>query len=226
MADPIIRIEGLEQRYGAAVVLTMPTWHLHAGEQRALAGVSGSGKSTLLHLLGGLLRPTSGSVKVLDVAMESASEHRRDHLRATSISYIFQTLNLLPSCTVLQNVLLGAPGDRRAIGLRHADAMQWLTRMGVAGLAGRLPQACSQGQQQRIAVARACMKSPQLLLADEPTAHLDPDNAGQVITLLQEIARETGAALVLASHDPAVLGEFPIVTRLLHGALMEVSTPC
>jgi putative ABC transport system ATP-binding protein len=174
---------------GVHQVVNVPAFALGAGEQLALRGESGSGKTTFLNLIAGILAADSGSIR----------------LRAGTIGYIFQTFNLLQGHTVLENVLLGmafGPGADRA---RAATLLQ---RMGLADKHDHYPRQLSTGQQQRVAVARALANQPKLVLADEPTGNLDRRNAREALQLIRETCRETGAALLLVSHDERVLAQF------------------
>lgn len=214
---PVLEIENLRKAFVApdgskpVPVVDIPGFRLDAGEQVALSGSSGSGKTTLLNLIAGILPADSGRIRVVDQEMTSLPEAGRDRLRADSIGYIFQTFNLLQGFSCLENVLLGmsfGPGPDPA----HARSL-----LGRVGLAERLqyrPRQLSTGQQQRVAVARAVANRPRLVLADEPTGNLDPANARQALALIREICAESNAALLLVSHDPAVLGTFQKVVSL------------
>ena len=190
---------------GKSVVLDVPELSLQEGEQVALEGASGSGKTTLLHIVAGILTPDSGSVSLAGHELTKLSESEVDRVRAEHIGYVFQTFNLLQGYTALENVLLGmAFGSGQDVGRAH----QLLERVGIADKANHLPGQLSVGQQQRVAIARAVANRPSLLLADEPTGNLDADMAQQALTLLREACEEVGAAILLVSHDPAVLGAF------------------
>jgi len=186
-------------------IVHVPEFSLAAGQQLALRGESGSGKTTFLHLIAGILTADSGSIMIGGRDMNSLGESKRDRLRAENIGYIFQTFNLLQGYTCLENVLLGmafGPGADRA----RAQAM--LERVGLGHRLHHRPRQLSTGQQQRVAVARALAARPKLVLADEPTGNLDHRNAREALTLIRETCRENGAALLLVSHDPEVLGAF------------------
>jgi len=190
---------------GKNVVLDVPELSLGDGEQVALEGASGSGKTTLLHIVAGILTPDSGSVSLAGHELTELSESEVDRVRAEHIGYVFQTFNLLQGYTALENVLLGmAFGE----GQDTRRAQELLDRVGIADKANHLPGQLSVGQQQRVAIARAVANRPSLLLADEPTGNLDADMAQQALTLLREACKEVGAAILLVSHDPAVLGAF------------------
>ena len=214
---PVLEIENLRKAFvppGASApvpVVDIAAFRLEAGEQVALSGTSGSGKTTLLNLIAGILPADAGRIQVDGRDMTALGEAGRDRLRASSIGYIFQTFNLLQGFSCLENVLLGmsfGPGPDPA----HARSL-----LGRVGLADRLdyrPRQLSTGQQQRVAVARAVANRPRLVLADEPTGNLDPANARQALELIRGICTESNAALLLVSHDPAVLGSFGRVVPL------------
>jgi putative ABC transport system ATP-binding protein len=190
---------------GKSVVLDVPELSLQEGEQVALEGASGSGKTTLLHIVAGILTPDSGTVSLAGHELTELSESKVDRVRAEHIGYVFQTFNLLQGYTALENVLLGmAFGSGQDVDRAH----KLLERVGIADKANHLPGQLSVGQQQRVAIARAVANRPSLLLADEPTGNLDAEMAQQALTLLREACEEVGAAILLVSHDPAVLDAF------------------
>lgn len=190
---------------GRQVVLDVPSFQIGEGEQIALEGASGSGKTTLLHIVAGILAPDGGSVRLAGHELTSLSESGRDKVRAEHIGYVFQTFNLLQGYTALENILLGmAFGEGQDV--ERARAL--LDRVGIADKADHLPGQLSVGQQQRVAIARAVANRPSLLLADEPTGNLDAEMSQQAIGLLRDACEEVGAAILLVSHDPAVLGAF------------------
>jgi len=171
----------------------------------ALEGESGLGKTTFMHLIAGILKPDAGRITIAGQAMSELSELERDRLRATTIGYIFQTFNLLQGYTCLENVLLGmffGPGADKAF------AETLLERVGLGEHLKHQPRQLSIGQQQRVAVARALANRPRLVLADEPTGHLDHKNALKSVALIREVCRENGAALLLVSHDRETLSQF------------------
>ena len=187
-------------------VVDVPGFVLEAGQQAALAGSSGSGKTTLLHLIAGILPPDSGRVIVAGRTLDArTSESARDAIRGRHIGYIFQTFNLLQGYTALENVELGMMFGR---GRNSAYARWLLERVGLRDRLKYRPRQLSVGQQQRVAVARALANHPDLVLADEPTGNLDVHHAREALQLIREICRETGAALLLVSHDRDVLTTF------------------
>ena len=194
---------------GASVkVVDVAEFRLGAGEQLALRGESGSGKTTFLNLVAGILAADSGAVTIDGVEMTALREAGRDRLRAEKLGYIFQTFNLLQGFTVLENVLLGMSFGPR--GADRAHAREMLGRVGLGHRLNHYPRQLSPGQQQRVAVARALVNHPRLVLADEPTGNLDRRNAQDALALIREVCREQGAALLLVSHDEDVLGRFEL----------------
>jgi len=194
---------------GASVkVVDVAEFRLGAGEQLALRGESGSGKTTFLNLVAGILAADSGAVTIDGVEMTALREAGRDRLRAEKLGYIFQTFNLLQGFTVLENVLLGMSFGPR--GADRAHAREMLGRVGLGHRLNHYPRQLSTGQQQRVAVARALVNHPRLVLADEPTGNLDRRNAQDALALIREVCREQGAALLLVSHDEDVLGRFEL----------------
>ena len=190
---------------GAHRVVDVAAFALAAGEHRVLRGESGSGKTTFLNLIAGILAPDGGSIRLDGRELATLGEAQRDRLRARTIGYIFQTFNLLQGHTVLENVELGMAFGR---GVEPARAAALLQRVGLGDKLGHYPRQLSTGQQQRVAVARALANQPKLVLADEPTGNLDRRNAGEALALIREVCRESGAALLLVSHDEGVLAQF------------------
>jgi len=174
------------------------------GQWLAVQGRTGHGKSTLLNLLGGLDRPTSGTIELDGQDLGRLSEDRVTRLRARSIGFIFQTFNLVPTLSAAENVeaaliplRIGAAERRRRVGAA-------LDSVGLANRARHLPGELSGGQEQRAAIARALVKEPTVLLADEPTGNLDEDTRDEIINLLEKLWRERGLTLILVTHDTAI----------------------
>ncbi len=208
--NPLLQITGLRKSFiapegGRKVIIDVPAFSLNAGQQLALRGESGSGKTTFLHLIAGILSADAGSIQLGGRDMAALGEHARDRARAENIGYIFQTFNLLQGYSCLENVLLGMAFGT---GVDRAHGRAMLVRVGLGHRLDHRPRQLSSGQQQRVAVARALANRPRLVLADEPTGNLDHRNAGESLALIRETCRENGAALLLVSHDPGVLGSF------------------
>jgi putative ABC transport system ATP-binding protein len=174
------------------------------GEWLAVQGRTGHGKSTLLNLLGGLDRPTSGSIEFEGKNLARLREDQVNRLRAKSIGFIFQTFNLVPTLSAAENVEAALIPLRVHAGERHRRVAAALDSVGLADRARHLPSELSGGQQQRVAIARALVKEPKVLLADEPTGNLDEDTRDEIIALLERLWRERGLTLVLVTHDTAI----------------------
>jgi putative ABC transport system ATP-binding protein len=202
----IVRAEGLTKQVSTPDhVLTIvkdATFAVRAGESVAIVGASGSGKSTLLGLLAGLDVPTSGRVWIAGEDLFALDEDGRARLRGRLVGFVFQSFQLLPSLTALENVML--PLELAGQADASAKARAELTRVGLAERIGHYPRQLSGGEQQRVALARAFATRPKLLFADEPTGNLDSATGAQVIDLLFELNRESGTTLVLVTHDPGL----------------------
>ncbi|MBE0511104.1 MAG: ATP-binding cassette domain-containing protein [Chromatiales bacterium] len=195
----MIQIEKLQLRYDTDTVLTLPDWQAARGEHWLLLGPSGSGKTSLLHLLAGLLRPTSGRIHIAGQDIGLLGSAAMDQFRARHIGMVFQRPHLLAHLNVLDNLRLAPylaelPQD-------DARITEVLAQLDLQGLERRRPEQLSQGQLQRLSLARAVLNRPGLLLADEPTANLDDAHCEQVLTLLKQQAESSQATLVIATHD-------------------------
>jgi putative ABC transport system ATP-binding protein len=196
------------------------------GERLAVVGRSGSGKSTMLNIVGMLDEPTTGSHSFAGTDVRTLSSGRRDRLRGAEIGFVFQQFNLLPGLTAVENVmvpLLYETGGR--FWRRRSIASEMLDRVGLGHRRDTRPHRMSGGEQQRVSIARALVCEPSLILADEPTGALDVDTGGVVMTLLETVAAESGAALVTITHDPAVAARAGRVLRIDHGLVVpELAT--
>lgn len=170
----------------------------------AVMGPSGSGKTTLLHCLAGVLRPTSGQVTWAGTDLGALPDRRRTALRRTDFGFVFQSGQLLPELPAEENVALPLLLEGMARREATASARSWLHYLGIADLAGRRPGEMSGGQAQRVAIARALVSGPGVIFADEPTGNLDQATSSEVMGVLTQAARATGAAIVVVTHDPAV----------------------
>ncbi len=207
---PLLEISNLIKNYrspegGLQRVLDVPEFTLEEGQQLALRGASGTGKTTFLNCIAGILYPDKGVIRLNGQDMADGSESRRDWLRAQNIGYIFQTFNLLQGYTCMENVLLGMSFGH---GANRDTAVKLLKRVGLGDRLSYRPSQLSVGQQQRVAVARALANHPKLVLADEPTGNLDPQNASESMRLIREVCEENEATLLLVSHDQSLLDQF------------------
>ncbi|HZO04662.1 MAG TPA: ABC transporter ATP-binding protein [Burkholderiales bacterium] len=188
------------------------------GEAIAVVGASGSGKSTLLAILAGLDTPTSGAVELDGRDLFSMDEDARAELRGRNVGFVFQSFQLLPSLTALENVML--PLELSGQDPAEELARQMLVRVGLGERLHHYPKHLSGGEQQRVALARAFVVRPKLLLADEPTGSLDADSGAEVIRLLFEMNREYGTTLVMVTHDESLAARCGRVVRLAAGRIV------
>ena len=177
---------------------------IESGEFLAVQGPTGQGKSTLLLLLGGLDRPTSGSVMFEGRDLATLAEAELASLRASAFGFVFQTFNLIPTLTAQENVETALVPTGVAKKERRDQALAMLDELGLADRASHLPSELSGGQQQRVAIARALVKTPRVLLADEPTGNLDEQTRDEITTLLEQLWQERGITLIVVTHDSAV----------------------
>jgi len=213
----MLKVSGLKKSFiepggRPLAVLDLPAFGVAAGEQMVLVGPSGGGKTTLLHIIAGITRPDDGAVEIDGTNIVPLSEAARDRFRAQKIGYVFQTFNLLPGFSALENVLLGMTFS--GLGSSRQRATQLLERVGLKGRLSHRPAALSVGEQQRVAVARALANRPKVLLADEPTANVDAGHQQQIIDLIRATCREENVALVLVTHAPEVARQFERVEEL------------
>lgn len=219
-----IIVDGLTQRVrdadGWLTILDHVTFRIQAGQSAAIVGASGSGKSTLLGLLGGLDRPSEGSVSIFGEQLTQLDEEQRAAWRARNLGFVFQSFQLLPQMNALENVML----PLELAGRRDAEplARQLLERVGLAHRTGHYPRTLSGGEQQRVALARAFSPRPALLLADEPTGSLDAVTGERIIDLMFELNREAGSTLILVTHDEALAGRCALRLRLHAGRLDSI----
>jgi putative ABC transport system ATP-binding protein len=198
----MFRLRNLAHAYNGTEVLHVPQWEADQGAHRLVLGPSGSGKTTLLHILAGILRPSKGSVVVAGQDLGSLAAGELDRFRGRNIGIVLQRLHLIGSLTVIDNLLLaqylaGLAQDRERV-------TEVLAGLDLADKAGAYPHELSFGQAQRVAVARAVVNKPRLLLADEPTSNLDDERCRHALELLEGQARACGATLVIATHDQRI----------------------
>ena len=225
MALPAVELRHLSKTYreGEAerAVLRDVSLTIAPGEIVVLVGRSGSGKSTLLNLVAGIDRPTAGSVLVNGTDLTALDEQARTQFRRRHIGFVFQFFNLIPLLTVEENLLLPLDLNGQADDKGVARARTLLERVGLAGRGDSYPERLSGGEQQRVAVARALIHDPALILADEPTGNLDADTAAGVLDLLDTLARESGRTVVMATHSREVIGVADRIFTIERGALIE-----
>lgn len=193
-------------------VLDLPSYQIDAGEQVVLLGPSGCGKTTTLHVIAGVIAPDSGRVIVDGLDLTTFSQPGRDRVRANKLGYVFQTFNLLKGFTALENVILGMTFSNRKFDRHRATDL--LEQVGLGHRLHHKPSKMSVGEQQRTAVARALANRPKLILADEPTANVDPANQQVVVDLLRESCRRENIALLLVTHNMEVADQFDRVDDL------------
>ncbi len=193
-------------------VLGIERYELTQGEQAALVGSSGGGKTTLLNVVAGILTPDCGKVTISGTDIAQLPEVVRDRFRAEKIGFVFQTFNLLPGFSALENVLLGMTFSRGKTDRSFAESL--LERVGLADRRNHLPGRMSVGEQQRVSVARSLANRPALLLADEPTANVDPANQDLILSLIRDTCHENNVTLLMVTHDMDVAGKFDRVDRL------------
>ena len=222
---PILAATGLAKRYGrgdAAVdAIAGIDLELLPGEFVAVMGASGSGKTTLMHVLAGLTRPDSGSVRLADCELTALSDRALTELRRASMGFVFQAYNLMPTLTARDNVALPLLLSGTPARLARPRADEVLAAVGMRERAGHLPSQMSGGEQQRVAVARALVCDPQLVLADEPTGNLDRRNAQQVCELLAEVATAANRAVVVVTHEPTVAARANRIIVLADGTVAD-----
>jgi len=189
---------------GDLAILHDLSFQIEQGESVAIIGASGSGKSTLLSLLAGLDLPSTGQIELMGQGLNLLDEDGRARLRGQFVGFVFQSFQLLPHLTALENVML--PLEMAGVGQAEArlSALQWLEKVGLSLRANHFPKTLSGGEQQRVALARAFINRPAILFADEPTGSLDEASGNRVIELLFELNRENSSTLVLVTHDPAL----------------------
>lgn len=228
MTEPLIQARDLTRRYKLphmeVEVLKGASLDVMPGEQLCIRGISGAGKSTLLHLLGGLDKPTSGEVRMEGTSFHTWSESRRAAYRARNVGIVFQGYHLMPDLNVLENVLIPV---RALSPWRSPDraqmerAMQRLDQVGLSHRARHRPLELSGGEQQRVAVARALINDPTVVLADEPTGNLDAETGARVLDDLFRLTGEGTRALVVVTHDPSLAERCSRTRYLVDGLLTD-----
>ena len=219
---PALQVTGLGKRVplpsGELTILKGVDFQIGQGDTVAIVGASGSGKSTLLSLLAGLDSPSDGAVVLDGEVLSSLDEDGRARVRGAKVGFVFQSFQLLPSLTALENVML--PLELRGDADVEGPAKQILEKVGLGGRLGHYPRQLSGGEQQRVALARAFVTRPSLLFADEPTGNLDTNTGQAIIELLFALNQEAGTTLVLVTHDEHLAERCGRILRLDSGALV------
>ena len=228
MSKRIISCEGVKKTYvmGKEEVhalrgVSVDIW---AGEYVSIMGPSGSGKSTLFNMIGGLDTPTSGDVSVDDCRLSDLNSSQLAWFRCRKIGFIFQSFNLIPTMSALENVAIPRIFAGETPRNAHKDASRVLDRVGLGDRLDHLPSQVSGGQQQRIAIARALVNEPLIVLADEPTGNLDLHTGEEIISLLSEMQRNLGVTVITATHDMKMLSCSDKIVRIEDGAVKRVDT--
>jgi ABC-type lipoprotein export system ATPase subunit len=227
----MLSVHGLAKRYdspnhpGGLTILDNLSVEVTAGSSVAVMGPSGSGKSTFLHLIGGLDRPDHGNVVLDDVNLYKLPDRELARVRNRDIGFVFQHHHLLPQCTVLENALLPALVANRSAAPYQDRAVDLLERVGLADRVSHRPGELSGGERQRVAVVRALLLQPKIVLADEPTGSLDTEAARNLSGLLLSLNQEHGVTLIAATHSPAFASMMQRVLRLQDGSLEEHHEP-
>lgn len=212
-----MKLEHISHQFDGQLVLNDIHLHVSAGECIAIVGPSGSGKSTLLYILGLLRKPDQGTFSMNEQDVFDLDEEQRRLLRLHEVGFVFQQAHLIPYLTVLEQLELIQEN-------KDADAKQLLVKLGLEHRLHHLPTTLSGGEKQRVAVARALINSPQLILADEPTASLDYENGRRVMELLSQQAHREGRSVVVITHDERMLDVCDRVLRVIDGTLTEVNS--
>ncbi|MCB2212416.1 ABC transporter ATP-binding protein [bacterium] len=222
MNSPVVQVHDVSKSYnqGRVKALRDVTLDIQPASFLALAGPSGSGKTTLLNMIGALDVPDQGEVTVAGQRLNDLSDKERTRLRRERIGFIFQQFNLVPVLTAAENVALPLEIlPHISTQDRKKRAYEMLRRVGLEGMEDRNPTQLSGGQQQRIAVARALVKDPPIVLADEPTANLDGSTGMAIVDLMNEMRNELGVSFVFASHDPRLLERVDTVVEMVDGCV-------
>lgn len=226
MSDPIISVVLVSKTYcrGEEVVRALDGVSIDVarGEYVSIMGPSGSGKSTLFNMIGALDNPTSGAIRVAGHCLADLGAPRLAWVRCHMIGYVFQTFNLVPAMTALENVAIARVFWGRTPAEANKDAAEALASVGLADRMNHLPAQLSGGQQQRVAIARAIVNRPSVILADEPTGNLDLRTGEEIIALLSKMQRELGATIISATHDTKMLSASDRVVWIADGKIQRV----
>ena len=228
MSDIVIETKGLTKTFKRdefeVTALKNADIEIHKGEFVALMGPSGSGKSTLLYLIAAMDRPTGGAIGVLGEDLRALSDKQMSRWRNEHIGFIFQSFNLIPVLTALENVELPLKLTKLNKQERIDHATTALKLVGLGDRLGHFPRQLSGGQEQRVAIARAIVSDPDLILADEPTGNLDAASANEVLNLLGKLNKDFGKTIVMVTHDPHAAKSASIIRYLDKGELLPLGT--
>ncbi len=223
--DSLVSVEAVSRKFPLdhrdVLALDQASLRVSAGEFLAISGPSGSGKSTLLNLIGCIDKPTSGCIRIEGVDIGALSHSRLTDLRRKKIGFVFQTFNLIPVFTAAENVEFPLLVQGIRAGERRRRVAEALESVGLAERANHRPDLLSGGERQRVAVARAIVHRPALVLADEPTANLDTRNATQLIDLMRDLNRTLGLTFIFSTHDQRLLEHTPRIVRLTDGQVVS-----
>jgi putative ABC transport system ATP-binding protein len=226
--EPLLKVRGLTKIYKLdgqeTAALSGVDLDILPGEFTAIAGPSGSGKSTLLHIMGGLDHPTAGEVWLEGTRLDQLDHNALAELRLRRLGFVFQSYNLIPVLTALENAAFVLELQGVARNRREARARAALEDLGIGPLANRRPNQLSGGEQQRVAVSRAMAAAPSIILADEPTANLDGKTGGALIDEMRHLNREHGVTFVVATHDPRLLERVRRIVHLEDGRVVRDET--
>jgi putative ABC transport system ATP-binding protein len=223
-----VSVRGVSKRYRVAAgdvhALRESSWEVGKGAAVAIMGPSGCGKTTLLNLLGGVDRPSSGTILIEGQDLTAMNERALETHRLRRVGFVFQFFNLIPSITAFENIELPMVMAGTPEGECHARARQLLGLVGLEAKGQKRPEELSGGEQQRVGVALALANDPALILADEPTGNLDSVNAAAIANLLKSLSTEHGKTVIMVSHDPKTVEVFPTVYAMRDGQFLAAET--
>ena len=223
-ASPMVTVRGVTKSYGSGsakvTALDDVTFDVGRGKLVALVGRSGSGKTTLLNCIGGLDKPSAGTIIVNDVVVTKLSERARTALRRDTVAFVFQTFGLVPMLSAAENVGLPMRLRNTKTSVRDKRVAELLDMVGLSKHMNQRPAELSGGQQQRVAIARALANEPQLLIADEPTGQLDADTGAAIMTLLRDVIASQGMTALISTHDQSLMDIADDTVRLADGHLV------
>jgi putative ABC transport system ATP-binding protein len=222
MTETAIQVDGVKKHYGALEVLRGVSFSVSAGSFSAIIGKSGSGKSTLLGVVSGLEKADAGRVVVQGHDLSSLDEAGMADLRRRAIGFVFQGFNLIPSLSALENTLLPTFFDKTTpVAARHRRAVGLLAQVGLGDRMHHRPSELSGGEQQRVAMARALVNEPSILLADEPTGNLDVETGAAILELLLDMSRAHATTLVVVTHDPDIAAKADTIIEMKDGRIQH-----